>query len=444
MSRVLIAGTNSGCGKTTVTCALLAALRGRGVASFKCGPDYIDPMFHREALGINAHSLDPFFCRDKLNWLLSTHAGKEISIIEGVMGYYDGKKCSTDCSTYDVARTTNTPVVLVVNMKGMYNTVGAILRGFKEYQPDSNINGVIFNGISEGMYSQVAKVAENEGILPVGYLPRIPESEVPSRRLGLVTAQEIDDIQSKLEHLAAYAQAWIPNIMAIASKAPLLENHMLTSEETKANLNREFFISQNRIKIAVSRDEAFCFMYQENLELLESLGCDIVYFSPMHDSELPKDVQGLYLCGGYPELHAQMLSNNKTMLQDIRNAIESGMPTIAECGGFMYLHEKLGEHDMAGVIKGKTSETQKLQRFGYLTLTAMRDNLLCKKGESIRAHEFHYWQSDDNGTDFDSDKGACIHATETMYAGFPHLYFYANEQFARNFVSKAFRAVAWR
>ena len=198
--------------------------------------------------------------------------------------------------------------------------------------------------------------------------------------------------------------------------------------------------------IAVAKDKAFCFLYRENLELLKQLGCEIKYFSPLKDEEIPEDADGLILCGGYPELYAEQLSENISMLTDIRQKIKSGLPCIAECGGFLYLHESLKNQEgksfpMAGIFPGECYKMRKLQRFGYITMTAEQDNLLCQKGGIIRAHEFHYWESPDCGTAFiahkkDGRSWKCCHVSDSLYAGFPHLYFYANPEIAVQFVQK--------
>lgn len=436
MSRILIAGTHSGSGKTTVTCALLSALKARGleVSAFKCGPDYIDPMFHREVVGVRAHNLDAFFCDDKtLRGQLVAHAG-DISVIEGVMGYYDGIGPEGRASTYNVARVTDTPVVLVVDAKGMHASAGAVLQGFRDYQPGSHIDGVIFNGITPSLYEDYRQIAENAGVPSLGFLPRQPELSIGSRHLGLVTAGEIADIREKLTRLGQLAEQYIDiaALLALADSANALE--------PTASIPK---LLGKAVRIGVARDAAFCFLYQENLELLESLGAELAFFSPLQDNALPKDIGGLYLPGGYPELHLEALSANIAMRNAIYYAVSSGLPTIAECGGFMVLHETLDGYPMAGCIAAKAFRTDRLQRFGYVTLTAAVDNLLCRKGESIREHEFHYYDSDDNGSGFTAAKTrngmeyACIHATDSLYAGFPHLYFPANPAFAESFVRKA-------
>lgn len=475
--RVLVAGTHSGCGKTTVTCALLAALKARqlGVGAFKCGPDYIDPMFHREAIGIASHNLDPFFCEENLlRQLLTTGAGGDITIIEGVMGYYDGIGLTHRASTFEVASITETPVILVVNAKGMGNSVCALLKGFTEYFANSRIKGVIFNGISGAMYKALSESIASFDLIPLGYLPHRPELAIESRHLGLITAAEIPDIRAKLDKLAALAAETldIDGILRLAATAPDVrsneESAGLSSQSSPSmqsdpssqtspsslsspgSSDAQALRNRGRPRIAVARDEAFCFIYAENIELLQALGCDIAYFSPLRDKALPAGSTGLYLCGGYPELHSQALSANTELLTHLRRQIQSGLPTIAECGGFMYLHEQLDGQSMAAVIAGGAFKTGSLQRFGYITLTAAADNLLLAAGESVRAHEFHYWDSDNPGAGFQAAKAGsakawpCVHAAATLYAGFPHLYFYANPAMAGRFVEAAGHYAAGR
>jgi len=437
MKRLLIAGTNSGCGKTTVTLALLSALRARGLrlSSFKCGPDYIDPMFHRRVLGVPAHNLDPFFCdAETLRSLFVTHAGADLSLIEGVMGYYDGIGPSGTAGTYDVAESLCAPVILVVNAKGMSASAGAVLSGFLRFREKSLIRGAVFNALPEGMYPMMAEIARNAGVTPLGFLPRRPELSIESRHLGLVTAEELSDIGEKIRSLGALAEAHldIDGMLHSANQAPPIEGAPLPKRD-----------GPPRVRIAVARDRAFCFLYEENLELLEALGCELLYFSPLSDERLPEGIGGLYLCGGYPELHAAALSENRSMLRSVRERIAAGLPTLAECGGFLYLHERLCDFPMAGVIRARAFETKKLQRFGYLTLEAREHNLLCARGEQIRAHEFHYYDSSDCGGGFLARKASrpeeypCVHASETLYAGFPHLYFPGNLAAAQSFVGKA-------
>lgn len=449
MKRVIIAGTHSGCGKTTVTCAILAALKKRGlnVSAFKCGPDYIDPMFHREVIGVPSHNLDSFFCDDDtLRYLLHEHGkNSDISVIEGVMGFYDGVQTGTsrdtafpagfEGSAYSLSQLTGTPAVIVIDCRGMSGSIGAVMRGFTEFIRPNNIAGFIFSRLPEKLTGLAQDLCGNLGTRYLGFFPKT-DFTIGSRHLGLVTADEITDIKQKLAKLGELAEKHID--LDGLSDLPEREAPTFRAPSFPRTGGR-------KPVIAVARDRAFCFLYDDNITLLEKLGCDIRYFSPLRDTHIPDGADGLILCGGYPELYAGQLSQNGTMLADIRERIENGLPTIAECGGFMYLHDTFEdmngcEYSGAGVIHGKAFRTEKLTRFGYVTLTAEKDNLLCKAGESFRAHEFHYFDSTDCGTDMtarkpDGREWSCAHANEHLYAGFPHLYFYADIRTAERFVN---------
>ncbi|MCR5808869.1 MAG: cobyrinate a,c-diamide synthase [Clostridiales bacterium] len=434
INRLLIAGTGSGCGKTTLTCAVLSALKNRGieVGAAKCGPDYIDPMFHRSVIGAPSLNLDPFFFDEKtLRFLLAKNGGERaLTVIEGVMGYYDGLGLTTmKASAYDVARITRTPAVLTVNAKGASLSILAQIKGFSEFVPESFIKGVILNNCAEKVYSALAPEIETRlGIKPLGFMPRMPECVIGSRHLGLVTADEIADIKTKMRLLAEQAEKSLDldGIIGLSRTAPELSFEPIASEKREP------------VRIAVARDRAFCFYYEESLDLLRGMGAELIPFSPIADARLPENVQGLYLGGGYPELYAKRLSANASMRESIGRALENGLPCVAECGGFMYLTEAIGEHPMVGFIKGRSFDNGRLTRFGYVTLTAEKDNMLCKKGEAIPAHEFHHWDAEDPGEGFtarkpDGRSWPCVHASETLYAGYPHVHFYANPDFARGF-----------
>lgn len=442
--RFMLAAPASGTGKTTVTLALLAALKARGKSpvSFKCGPDYIDPMFHRAVLGIPCCNLDLFFTPEEtVRGLMCEHAAdKGIAVIEGVMGYYDGSGTGTKDSSYEIARATDTPVILVVSAHGAFLSVAATVNGFKSFRKDSRIAGVILNDCSEPLFDMMKDMLENETGLPVlGCLPRLKECAIESRHLGLVTAAEIRDLQDKIKRLgeAAESSVDLDALLKLAATAPPFSGSL-------PNVEPRFKISP---RIAVARDEAFCFYYEDNLNLLERYGAALVPFSPLHDKALPEGIRALYLGGGYPELYAKALSENTSMVESIQGAVAGGMPTLAECGGYLYLHEELEDNNgisypMAGVIKARGYKTSALQRFGYVTLTAREDNLLCAAGESIPAHEFHYWDSTNAGSSFKAKRPGgrewpCILTHGALLAGFPHLYFYGNPKFAENFVKAA-------
>lgn len=436
MKRILIGGTHSGCGKTTITCAVLKALCDRGlrVSAFKCGPDYIDPMFHKNVIGVDSHNLDSYFCDDDtLRFLLNDYSA-DISVIEGVMGYYDG--ANGRGSAHSVSQITDTPSVLVINCRGMSDSIGAVVSGFLNFR-ENNIKGVVFNELPERLEPLARNICAELG---TEYLGRFPKCDFSfdSRHLGLVTPNELSGVRDKLKRLGALAEKYIEldRLLELSESAEL---SFAAPEIPKTGFSVPPVI-------AVAEDSAFCFQYAENLDLLRKLGCEIVRFSPLEDSAVP-ECDGLILCGGYPELYAERLFGNGSMLRSVREAIGRGVPTIAECGGFMYLHERFidgsgAEYTGVGVIPGSVHKMDKLQRFGYAELTAKRDCLLCAKGESIRVHEFHYWGSDNVGTDLTAHKAdgrewECAHCSKDLYTGFPHLYFYSDVRLAERFVRKA-------
>ena len=446
--RLLLCAPASGGGKTTVTCAILQALVDRHLepVAFKCGPDYIDPMFHSEIIGAKSRNLDLFFLgEDKTRHLLERNSvGAGLALIEGVMGYYDGIAMSHEASAYHLAKATRTPAVLVVDGRGSALTLAAVVQGMKTFRPDSQIRGVVLNRVSPMLYPRLKECIEGEtGLMVYGYLPNLPGCALESRHLGLVTAGEVAGLKEKLHKLAAQAEQTmdLEGLLALAAEAPALEAPPISLPAPV----------EGEPVIAVARDKAFCFYYADGLELLERMGAKLVEFSPLKDSTLPEGTCGLYLGGGYPELFAKELANNHMLMQEIHEKIRHGLPTVAECGGFLYLHRHLGDADgrydwhMVGTFSGQAHNTGKLGRFGYVTLTAKTDGLLCKAGESFPAHEFHYWDSSTPGGDFSarkpqSDRGwECAFHTPTLYAGFPHFHFWARPELARNFVAAARR-----
>lgn len=431
----MIAGTGSGCGKTTVTLAVLRAMQRRNIplAAFKCGPDYIDPMFHKAVLGIPSRNLDLFFIseREVRGQIVRSIPQNGIGVIEGVMGFYDGVSGATDtASAAHLARETGTPAILVVRPKGQSLSLAAMLSGFRNFA-ENTLCGVILNEISDTMYPFYRDIVQKSGLKVLGYLPSVPEAEIPDRHLGLVTADELKDLNYRLDLLADAAENRIDieQILKISRTASQLSDD---SEKISP-------VTKKPVRVAVARDKAFCFYYEDNFEVLRNLGAELVEFSPISDSCIPENTDGLYLGGGYPELHITELSNNVKMRNSIKNAIEKGLPTIAECGGFLYLHEHLEGAEMVGVVRGNAVLTKKLQPFGYVTLTAQDDNMLSACGGQIRAHEFHYAKSENNGHDFVAEKPngrkwPCVHTTKSLYAGFSHLFLRANIDFPEKFV----------
>ena len=439
--RLLFAAPASGSGKTTIVCGLLRALknRGKGVRAFKCGPDFIDPLFHETVVGVPSGTLDLFFSdRDQLRCLFCRHAaGAEISLIEGVMGYYDGLGAATDrASSYEVAKALDAPVVLIVDSRGQSLSALATLTGFLRFRPDSRIRGVIFNRMSEGVYGALKPEVERLGLLPLGYVPRAPEVMVESRHLGLVTPGEIEDLGQKLDVLAALLERTVDvdGLLKLAAEAPAL---IVPPAPPLPILPRT--------RIAVARDEAFCFLYRDNLDLLEDCSAALTFFSPLHDRALPEETQGLLLPGGYPELYAAALSANEPMRRSIREAIQGGLPCLAECGGFLYLHRELEDmegrfHPMAGVLDARAYRTSRLGRFGYITLSAREDTAFLPAGESVRGHEFHYFESEACGDALHAQKPTgnrgwdCGHSRGNLLMGFPHLYYPSNPKLIERFL----------
>lgn len=428
MIQFLLAAPRSGSGKTTMTCALLMALKRRGHApcAFKSGPDYIDPMFHRAVLGVESRSLDLFFSApETVRTLYAKGAvGHGAAVCEGAMGFYDGLGGVSDrASAWHLADTLDLPVLLVVEPKGQSLTLAAELNGLKNFRTPSHIAGILLNNCTVRMHALLAPMLEKETGLPVlGFLPKLPEAVIGSRHLGLYTAAEVENLQQKLALLADAAEEHIdwPRLLALCEKEP----PALPEKAPQPSA---------RVRIAVAQDEAFCFTYAETLEAFRDAGAEVVFFSPLRDTALPENIGGLYLPGGYPELHARELSENTSLLREIKQKIESGLPTAAECGGFLYLGQSLTDAEgqswpMAGVLPGEAKDAGRLVRFGYAALSADSDSMLFRAGESFPIHEFHHWDSTANGTALAAKKpvGAaewrCGFVNEHFYAGFPHLY----------------------
>ena len=428
MIQFLLAAPRSGSGKTTFACALLAALKAKGYdpCAFKSGPDYIDPMFHRAVLGVESHNLDLFFSRPETVRALYAKgaAGHGAAVCEGAMGFYDGLGGVSDrASAWHLAAVLGLPVLLVVEPRGQSLTLAAELRGLDSFRTPSRIAGVLLNNCTPKLYKLLAPMLEQETGLPVlGYLPRLPQAAIGSRHLGLYTAAEVDGLQQKLAALAAAAEESIdwPRLQALCEQEPPVPPPR-TAE------------APARVRIAVARDEAFCFAYAETLEALRDAGAELVFFSPLQDKALPEAIGGLYLPGGYPELHAEELSKNTSMMRDIKTGVNAGLPTVAECGGFLYLGQSLVDAGgrswpMAGVLPGRAQDAGQLVRFGYAELSAETDSMLFRTGESFPVHEFHHWDSTANGTALAAHKPTgtlawrCGFANEHFYAGFPHLY----------------------
>ena len=457
LPRLLLAAPASGSGKTMITCGILQLLSdmGKRPTAFKCGPDFIDPMFHRTVLGIPSYNLDPFFTKEEWTRALMAHHSKsaDLAVVEGVMGYYDGLAgVSTKASAYDTARITGTPAILIVDCRGMSTSIPALIRGFLSHREDSGIKGVILNRISGMLYPGIRDLIERE--LPVqvcGYVPQSDYMRLESRHLGLVLPDEVKNLRERVRQLAAQLSQTLDTgrILSIAEQAPPL------ADEPLPDLPESRVLTAGKsVRIAVARDEAFCFLYEDNLELLRRSGAELVFFSPLHDRVLPQS-DGLILCGGYPELYLEGLSLNESMRAQIRDAVRGGLPTMAECGGFMYLQEEMEDPEgncfpAAGAIPGRAWKQQKAGRFGYITMTPRPGGMAeaCwKEAFPIRGHEFHYYESSCCGREVLAEKPVsgrtweCMTATESLLAGYPHLYYYSNPEIVVCFLKKC---VSWR
>ena len=439
-----------------ITCALLQLLKdcGKNVSSYKCGPDYIDPMFHKKVLGVPSKNLDTFFTDEKttVQLFLDKRADGDFAVLEGVMGLYDGLGgIYEQGSSYHLAKVTQTPIILVVDAKGMGKSVLALIAGFLQYDTQHLIKGVLLNRMSKGYYDIIKPLIEKElSVKVVGYFPEQKDIGLSSRHLGLVMPDELSDIKEQLDELAGRLKKTIDLDMLLDIAAEAEEITKTTNTEQMQIQNQN-----NTVNIAVAMDEAFCFYYEDNLRLLEKCGAKLQYFSPLHDTSLPKDCDAMLLGGGYPELYAKELSENLSMRNSIKTAFKTGLPTVAECGGFMYLHtyiHNICEEDadaqnyvfgMTGALDSECHFKGKLVRFGYIELEEKHSNFL-PMDEKIRAHEFHYYDSTDNGADCIATKPAtgrsydCVISHDNYWLGFPHLYYPSNPHFAESLVRKAY------
>jgi len=437
MKRVMLSAMHSGSGKTVVTCGLLRAFQNRGLsaASFKCGPDYIDPMFHRRVLGLPSRNLDLFLQGETGVGRTLARQTAQVALIEGAMGFYDGVNGTHQASAWQLADTLDLPVVLILRPKGVSLTLAAQLQGVRAFRSPSHLVGVLLTDCKPMLYVHLRPILAQTGLKVLGYLPPMAEAEFESRHLGLVTPDEVADLQRRFDAIAAQLErtADLDRLLSLAAEGQ--------GEELPPK-------PAPRCTIAVARDEAFCFRYPDSLEALETAGAELCFFSPMKD-EPPAGVHGLYLCGGYPELYGKALSENNAMRTWIRQAVADGLPTVAECGGFLYLLQTMEDRDgntwpMAGVLPGGSHPTGSLQRFGYLYLSGENDSLLFRAGEPVPAHEFHYWEAQPFGADLRAEKPSgrtwrCGYTSSTLYAGFPHLHLDGELPLARRFVEAAVR-----
>lgn len=459
LPRLLLAAPMSGSGKTTITAGLIAALTGRGltVAPFKCGPDYIDPGYHALAAGRACFNLDAWLTPpDQIAGILARRsAGADLAIIEGVMGLFDGYSGDDDTgSSAHIARLTSTPVVVVLDARAMARTAAALIAGLRDFDRRLTIAGVILNRVGSPRHARMVQdaVEGSAGVPVLGFLQRDDTLALPERHLGLIPVAEPGRWQAWLNEVRVRIEATIDleRIVALARAAPSLDEGAITLPPL------ERVASGRAPVIAVARDEAFSFLYEDNLDLLRAAGADTAFFSPLRDTTLPDETAAIYLCGGFPELYAEALSANRALMRAIRAAIDAGTPVYAECGGLMYLTEAIANAEgrvfpMVGALGGRSVMTPRLT-LGYRTARAECDTWLWRKGEMLRGHEFHYstWEDrperlpwlytclPDAMRPATFTEGAVINNTLASYI---HIHFLACPQAAQRFVAAA---VAWQ
>ena len=419
----LIAAPQSGSGKTTVSLAVMAALARREVtvAPFKCGPDFIDPGYHRAVTGQPSINLDGWMCgeefvRRSFQASRASQTGQTIAIIEGVMGLFDGIGASSrEGSSAQIAALTGAPVVLVVNARGMAASAAALVKGFAGFDPQIRLAGVIFNNVGSEQHSELLREALSTHcpeILCFGCIPRDESLIIPSRHLGLITTEDnplslefigrLADMAERCLDLDRLSQLQIPP--CLLTQPPSFPPYQGGGVEVSADKEGSFEVSPDKgrfrgvglkgygnIRIAVAQDAAFCFMYEDNLRLLKEAGAELVFFSPLHDPALPASVHGVYLPGGYPELYAEALHGNVGMKESIRAAIASDMPVYAECGGFVYLTQGIDDSaDFVGLFPVRCRMLPRRKALGYRQVELTQNCIIGTKGAVVRGHEFHY------------------------------------------------------
>jgi cobyrinic acid a,c-diamide synthase len=468
--RIVIAGASSNVGKTTVTAGLIAALRRRGliVQPFKCGPDYVDPSYHERAAGRPCRNLDTWMLSD--TQLLESFAracqDADIAVVEGVMGLYDGSDWHDERgSTAQIAKLLNAPVLLVLDISGSARSAAAAALGYQKFDPAVAIQGVVLNFAGSERHAQgCAEAIAHATALPMlGWLPRDLQLRIPERHLGLVPGGEQVDSDALIGEMATAVSARfdVDRVVNIAGRVKIggTEAHAGTPANAIVAPSSKPHRRVSHPIIAVARDEAFCFYYPENLELLIEEGANVEFFSPLRGERPDTNAAGVYLGGGYPELHGPALASNTGLWGALKDLHAADAPIYAECGGFMVLTEALTDSEghrwpMAGLLPGFARMSGKLAALGYRHATALRSNLLAEPGDSLRGHEFRYssWVGDANavadtaawqvrGTRGDTPSEAVGYARGNLLASYLHVHFGQRRELATRFVERLRRAV---
>lgn len=439
-NRIMIASATSGSGKTTITIGLLEALKRLGIrpSSFKCGPDYIDPTFHRMVLGIDSHNLDSYFLPPAGIRKIVMDSPGDIGVMEGVMGIYDGPFVESDKgSGYDIAKITKTPIILVMNAHGVGRTILPLVKGVIAEDRAHLIKGIVFNRMSRSFYDRIRPYIEGEiakrrsDIRLLGCIPKSDVFGIDDFYLGLKRPEDDRAFRDQIGRIADIISdsVDVDAVLGISEAAGQIragKNHPASGKSTRTN----------QLRLAVAKDDAFYFYYGENLKMFEDLGVDIVCFSPLGDDKLPEDVSGILIGGGYPELYLTQLSGNRSMLDSVRSAIRSGMPSLAECGGFMYLHGAIKDingtsYPMVGAIDATCEDMHHPVNFGYV-----------ETDQGMKGHEFHYYDTTCRGDGVLLTKVSTGRKYRDMIAGdnylwgFPHFYYPSHPDFVKWFVKK--------
>ena len=448
---VIVAGTHSGCGKTSVSLGLMAAFARRGmqVQGFKAGPDFIDPGHHQAVTGRVSHNLDGWMTdRETVrNTFARSGAPCDMTVVEGVMGLYDGFSGTSDAgSAAQLARWLELPVILVVDARSMARSAAAVVRGFADFDPRVRLAGVVFNRVGSPRHREILEQAmtELEDVPLLGCLDRKEGLTPPSRHLGLLTAGEWDWNRQRTDALADWVERGI-DLDALFERLPRMKHSVPVPEEQ----------AKPHVRIGLARDQAFCFYYEENLRLLRKAGADLVPFSPMHDDRLPENLDGLYLGGGYPEVYGEMLAANTSMREAIRKFAEQGCPVYGECGGFMYLTRELTDKagntwPMVGMFDVSCVMQPRFAALGYREVRSTASTLLGPAGTVIRGHEFHYSRTEGEHLEAESvysvtdrrgpnekSRGWLQNRTLGSYV---HLHFGSDPQVAETFVAACLEA----
>ncbi|MCG8570969.1 MAG: cobyrinate a,c-diamide synthase [Spirochaetes bacterium] len=431
MKGIIIAAPHSGSGKTLFSIGLMKTLTNQGyeVVPFKVGPDYIDPMFHHIAINQKSSNLDSYMLDDQtIKQLFSKKMKKNsMAVIEGVMGFYDGYAYSVKASTYDIARILQIPTILIINAQGASVSLLAQIAGFLNYQKGNQIKGIILNQIKNLHHYEAmkSKIEEELSVECLGYLPPMANVNFYSRHLGLIQPAEIPQIQSMINKIAKTIEDTVN-----------IDRLVALSDIKTAKVDNDSPVNKKQLRIGIAFDQAFSFYYQENLDFLQDNNFELVFFSPLSDPELPKQLDALYLGGGYPEVFAEPLQQNHSLKKEIRTKLEKGFPCFAECGGLIYLAKNVitdQKYQMVGFFDFEIELTDKLQHFGYEEVELA--------GATTFAHEFHYTRIKESSlanTNYEFKYSVKKrnkswqegYSRKNVIAGYPHIHFLSNQQFS--------------